>query len=88
MSPSPDAAPWELFHQVAHPPSAKVRRYVVDQSLEERLRFRNIVYPEVQADFAARGGHTLPALWDGQALFQGAEAVLGRLASQVDIGRS
>jgi hypothetical protein len=79
--------PWELFHQVAHPPSAKVRRYIVDQSLESRIRFRNIVYPEVQSDFDARGGKTLPALWDGTTLFQGAEVVISRLSNLVDLGR-
>ena len=42
---------------------------------EERVRFRNIVYPEVQADFRARGGTALPALWDGERLHSGLAAV-------------
>src|SRR5688572_1109894 len=71
----------ELFHQVAHPGSAAARRFVVEHGLEEKVRFRNIHYPEVQADFSARGGHTLPALWDGEVLIQGEAAVLARLGN-------
>lgn len=81
------SAPLELFHQIAHPESARARRYVVDQALEDRVRMRNVTYPEVQADFAARGGSTLPALWDGEQLYQGAEAVIARMSRIVDIGR-
>ena len=71
----------ELFHEVAQPASARVRRYVTDHGLLPKLRFRNIVYAEVKADFDARGGTELPALWDGRELVQGAEAVLARLQS-------
>jgi hypothetical protein len=77
----------ELFHEIAHKPSAQARQYVMDNGLEKQVRFRNIFYPEVQADFAARGGTLLPALWDGERLFQGAEAVLARLAAMMNIGR-
>jgi hypothetical protein len=33
----------------------------------------------VQADFGARGGTRLPALWDGDKLIQGEEEVLAAL---------
>jgi hypothetical protein len=79
--------PLELFHVIAHAPSARARRYVVDFALEDRVRFRNLTYPEVEADFTARGGHTPPALWDGTHLHQGAEAVLARLQAVVNLGR-
>jgi hypothetical protein len=71
----------ELFHATNDAASAAARRKVVELHLQ--IRFRNIFYPEVQADFTARGGTTLPALWDGEKLIQGeAEVVaeLGRLA--------
>ncbi len=72
---------WELFHQIADEGSAAARRAVVERGLEEQVRFRNIFYPEVEADFRARGGATLPALWDGAKLIEGASAVLATLES-------
>jgi hypothetical protein len=77
----------ELFHLIADPPSAVARRYVVDYALEERVRFRNLAFPEVLADWRERGGHTTPALWDGVHLHQGAEAVVARLQAVVNLGR-
>lgn len=87
--PSPSAAPpkLELFHAIADPPSAEARRFVVDHALEDRVRFRNVAYPEVEADLRARGGHTTPALWDGTTLHQGAQAVVARLQAVVNLGR-
>lgn len=70
----------ELFHATNDPSSAAARRMVVERGLEEKVRFRNIFYPEVQADFAARGGSRLPALWDGTRLIEGEAAVLEVLA--------
>ena len=78
---------FELFHLISDPPSAKARLYVVDHALEDRVRFRNLTYPEVEADFRARGGHSTPALWDGTELHQGAEAVVARLQAAVNLGR-
>ncbi|MFL5350101.1 MAG: hypothetical protein ACJ8AT_35435 [Hyalangium sp.] len=77
----------ELFHRIADPPSAVARRYVVDHALEDRVRFRNLTYPEVEADFHRLGGKTAPALWDGTHLHQGAEAVVARLQAVVNLGR-
>jgi hypothetical protein len=78
---------FELFHLISDPPSAKARLFVVDHALEDRVRFRNLTYPEVQEDFRARGGLTSPALWDGHTLHQGAEAVVARLMAAVNLGR-
>ena len=61
--------------------------YIVEHFLEDRVRFRNLTYPEVEADFHARGGRTAPALWDGTTLYQGAEAVVARLQAVVNLGR-
>jgi hypothetical protein len=82
------AAAFELFHRISDPGSAQVRRFVSDHELLRTVRFRNLVYPEVKADFDARGGQTAPALWDGQVLHQGAEAVIARLKAFFDVGRA
>jgi hypothetical protein len=82
------AATFELFHAVADPSSAKVRRFVVDRGLEPVVRFRNVTYPEVQADLDARGGGGAPALWDGQQLTRGADAIIARLLAHSDVGRA
>jgi hypothetical protein len=66
---------YELFHEVSGVLSAAARRVLVARGLEERVRIRNIFYPEVQADFAARGGTVLPAVWDGERLVEGEAAV-------------
>jgi hypothetical protein len=75
------AASLELFHEVAHAPSARVRRLAVERKVTAHLRFRNISYPKVAAEFQARGGHTLPALWDGVTLWQGEAAVTEKLSA-------
>ncbi len=78
----------ELFHRLEEPRSARVRRWVVDHGLLEAVRFRNILYPEASADFAARGGSETPALWDGQRLFVGPDLVIARLQAVLDLGRA
>jgi hypothetical protein len=69
------SATLELFHAIGDPASAAARKQVTEKGLLRRLRFRNIVYPEVKKDFEARGGTQLPALWDGSQLIQGGAAV-------------
>lgn len=80
-------APFELFHAVTDASSARVRRYVVEHELEHAVRFRNVTYPEVQADLTARGGTDTPALWDGERLHRGADAAIARLDAFRDVGR-
>ncbi|MBU8897989.1 hypothetical protein DRW03_32540 [Corallococcus sp. H22C18031201] len=77
----------ELFHRIADPQSATARRFVTDHQLEDRVRFRNLTYPEVEADWRRLGGQSSPALWDGTHLHQGAEAVVARLLAVVNLGR-
>ena len=77
----------ELFHRLAEPSSALARRYVVDYALEDRVRFRNVAFAEAEAAWKQLGGHSTPALWDGEHLHQGAEAVLARLQAVVNLGR-
>ncbi|MFZ5468910.1 MAG: hypothetical protein ACOZIN_05670 [Myxococcota bacterium] len=70
---------FEFFHLIADPPSARVRKWIEQHGLLPQVRFRNLTFDEVKADFAARGGTAAPALWDGERLEQGADAVLARL---------
>ena len=72
--------PFELFHELADPKSARVRRYVTEHGLKPQVAFRNVTYPEALAALKAHGGETVPALWDGVTLFSGADAILARLA--------
>ena len=69
----------ELFHATNDIGSAAARRRITELHL--KVRFRNIFYPEVQADFTARGGRELPALWDGEKLISGEAAVLAAIDS-------
>ena len=69
----------ELFYTIADAACAAARKAVIERGLKERISFRNMYYPEVQHDFKARGGHNLPALWDGQTLHEGLNAVLEAL---------
>ena len=69
----------ELFHATNDEGSAAARKLVVDRGLVGKIRFRNIFYPEVQADLGARGGKGTPAIWDGARLVEGRDAVLAFL---------
>jgi hypothetical protein len=71
----------ELFHATNDIDSAAARRAVVDGGWLEKIRFRNVFYAEVKADFDARGGARLPALWDGARLHQGLDQVLLALSA-------
>jgi len=69
----------ELFHEIPGPDSAAARRRLAALGLVGRVELRNVHYPEAAADFAARGGARLPALWDGAALHQGLAAALAAM---------
>ncbi len=73
-----DAAIW-LFHATNDEGSAAARQRVVERALVDRIRFRNVFYPEVQADLVAHGGDGTPAIWDGVRLITGRDAVLAFL---------
>lgn len=79
----------ELFHAISDPGSARVRRWVDEHDLLGVMRFRNVVYSEVLADLVAHGGtgQSTPALWDGEKLFVGADAVIARIQAHTDVGR-
>jgi hypothetical protein len=71
----------ELFHEVAGVDSAAARRAVLELRLKAAVSFRNVVYPEVLSDLMAHGGSPsrLPALWDGERLHEGLDAVRSAL---------
>jgi hypothetical protein len=70
---------YELFHRIGDDDSAAARRALVERGLAEDTSFRNIHYPEAEADFRARGGSRVPALWDGERLVEGLPAILALL---------
>lgn len=80
--------PFQLFHRIADPASARVRRFVTDRELLEVVQLRNVEFEEVQRDLAALGGEGPPALWDGSRLVAGAEACIARLLAHADVGRA
>ena len=81
-------APFELFHMFTNASSARVCRFIVDHGLEAEVRFRNLSFPEVEEALRAHGGTVPPALWDGERLVEGAEAIFSRLNAHSDVGRS
>jgi hypothetical protein len=70
----------ELFYIIADAGCAVARKAVLESGIRDKVSFRNLDYPEVKANFEARGGTTLPALWDGEHLHQGLDAVMAALA--------
>ncbi|MBK7864383.1 MAG: hypothetical protein IPJ65_38435 [Archangiaceae bacterium] len=79
----------ELFHAIADPGSARVRKWVDEHDLLGAVRYRNVFYAEVVVDLVRHGGteQSTPALWDGEQLFVGPEAVIARLQAHGDVGR-
>ena len=78
---------FELFHRIGDASSARVRKYVTENELFDIVRFRNLTYPEVEADFVRLGGTEAPALWTGQVLISGAEKIVAALSAHKDVGR-
>ncbi|HXX30023.1 MAG TPA: hypothetical protein VEJ89_04840 [Myxococcaceae bacterium] len=69
----------ELFHRIAEPGSAEMRRLVEALGLGAQVRFRNVAFPEAARDLAAHGGGETPALWDGERLHTGSARVAAEL---------
>ena len=81
--------PLLLFHLIADPGSARVRRTVTGRGLEAEVSFCNVAFDEALAKLKSLGGSgAVPALWDGERLFTGADAVIARLLAHLDVGRS
>jgi hypothetical protein len=69
----------ELFYIIADRDCAEARKELLASAYRKLVKFRNLIYPEVEADFKARGGEKLPAFWDGETLHQGLEAIRVRI---------
>jgi glutathione S-transferase len=63
-----------LYHRLADPASATVRRWIVERGLKSRIDFQNVDTEGAEA-FAALGGGRVPALWDGSHLYVGADDI-------------
>lgn len=63
-----------LYHRVADPASAAIRRMIVENGLKPAIDFQN-VDTDAAEEFAARGGREVPALWDGARLHEGSDRV-------------
>jgi hypothetical protein len=57
-----------LFHRLEDPASAAVRSEVVARGLKALIDFQNVDSDEGRPLFGARGGHDVPAIWDGERL--------------------
>ena len=66
--------PYVLYHRIADPASAAIRAKIVEVGLKRLVDFQNVEAEGADA-FAARGGHHVPALWDGARLHEGSDAV-------------
>lgn len=69
----------ELFHRIAEPGSAQMRRLVGSLGLLPLVRFRNVAFSEAARDLQLHGGDETPALWDGEHLHTGTAQVGARL---------
>jgi hypothetical protein len=81
------ARAFELFHVITDESSARVRRYIGEHEMERDVAFRNVHFADDNEAFLARGSGALPALWDGERLHFGAEAIIARLDAYRDVGR-
>jgi hypothetical protein len=71
----------ELFHLLADPASARVRKEVEARRLLDRCSFRNVHFESHRAALDAVGGGEVPAIHDGARLHVGVEACLAWLRS-------
>ena len=82
---------FELFHLIADPGSARVRRFLTKRQLQlqAEVKLRNATFDEAKARLSAAGGDgTVLALSDGTQLFVGADAAIARLLAHLDLGRA
>ena len=70
---------YELYHELSGDENVRVRREIVARGLKPLIEFRNIYWPEDREAFEALSGTRTPALWDGQRLAEGEEAVMRAL---------
>jgi len=74
---------YELYHEISGDTNVRVRREVVARGLKDRIAFRNIFWDEDREAFVLLGGTRTPALWDGERLHEGEEAVMRALRDMI-----
>lgn len=68
-----------LYHTLGGDENVRVRREIVARGLKDRISFRNVYWPEDREAFDALRGSRTPALWDGERLHEGEDAVMRAL---------
>ncbi|HET7825623.1 MAG TPA: hypothetical protein VFK90_09825 [Anaeromyxobacter sp.] len=71
----------ELFHRLAEPESAAARTLVRELGMLEAVQFRNVAFDSHRGALAAHGGAATPALWDGERLHVGLDAIRAALGA-------
>jgi hypothetical protein len=69
----------ELFHRLSEPESARARLLVRELGLVDAVEFRNVAFESHAAALRERGGGRTPALWDGERLHEGVDAIRAAL---------
>ena len=72
---------WQLFHRIDDADSAAARRELGRLGLYERVKMRNVYYPEAAADLEAIGADRVPTLFNGTERHVGLPAVIAALQS-------
>jgi hypothetical protein len=71
---------YTLFHRIAEPASARIRRRIVELGLKPLIDFQN-AETDGRDEFARLGGAATPALWDGRSLTVGEDRVAQQLTA-------
>lgn len=69
-----------LYHRIADPECAHLRRWLVSRELTSEVDFQNVdINQEAHSAWQAKGGEVLPALWDDDFLIQGRWEIIDHL---------
>ena len=71
---------YTLFHRIAEPASARIRRRVVELGLKSSIDFQN-AETDGKAELERLGGSATPALWDGRSLTIGEGQIAQKLTA-------
>jgi hypothetical protein len=78
----------ELFYEEGGSGSARVLAFIEENGIAEFVRARDVAIEDARGDWERLRGSAVPALWDGERLYEGAEAVLARMMAFLDVGRA
>ena len=77
-----------IFYQEGDGGSARVLTFIEEHGIQDLVVARDIAFADARAAFDRLRGSSTPALWDGERMHQGAEAVLARLMAFLNVGRA